>query len=489
LIGLRASELVVCERGEEFMVGRTGCARSSVIGLLMVVGLVLTDVSLAAAQTAGAGAATCDCKALRDKEATDQATYGSWVEKVKTRTKTEAEAAAKVGPAVDAYIDQLETVAKETAALGACIAAYLKRKKLPKLGPVGVGLAIIYCLIDAHKLSKAINEADRLRHLVASLTADAEAATRSRVRAEGARDKALDALKISRQNRIDCQQEVARNVAAGLCPYATKPYGAASAVPIGLAIAALPGPAGPVVTRSTHARMRLTQAAAKPRARRRNTARVRLKTTLVSAGTHPGRTSVIVARGVFDYRRERGVALLGYNGTEPHLRSKIDHAMIYRYLPDTGTRGKPLPPWLVSPRGVVAVDPLMILTFHPDQALKRIRRMVPKLAFVGKARTRGVRTRHYRRTPTAGEFLAAVRVDARSVLTRALLNLRSAGPAVDAWIDRAGRLRRIAIRLQVHPARSGRRQGTVTAVGELDRFGSRVGYERPARMQTRRSVG
>lgn len=446
----------------------------------LVTASLLFTIALAvptSTQAAATQAAECDCKAQRAQVVHDTQFLADRTAAAEKRRATEVIEEARLDPALKAY--EIAWAANIAAffALAKCLGESAK-------APVLIVACVALDILAREALDRELAASNYLEVVAGAV----EAAHLLRVQAEAAVQKALKALRKSRAALLACETRVQANVDRGLCPYATKPY---AAMPHGMAghgQAWWPNHADSAVS-AVDLRGAPAPTAAQTRPRRRETAIVRLKTTLLLPDGGSGDMSVVAGRGVYDFVRARGYLRLRFNEARASLRANVAQATLYRYLPRPRP-GKPLRrPWLAAPRGLVGIDPLMILTFRPHRALVQVRRILPAPRRVGKVRIRGVRTTHYRGRARAKDILAVAPHDARSVVVRAFLDLGAAGPLVDVWIDRAGRLRRIALRLRANCPRRTRVCTTVSAVGELYRFGQPVRYARPPRGQTRLVVG
>jgi hypothetical protein len=259
-----------------------------------------------------------------------------------------------------------------------------------------------------------------------------------------------------------------------------------------------------VVTRNPVLQAKLTQSAAATASAR--TARTSISVTLTGLGDDSLSTGAydIAGTGVVDFvTRDADVSLsiplldrLGGGGA---IEERIVSGVVYTKMPAGVLRAAGLPAavrWLsLDPKHAAGADPSALSQSQVDPAgqLAFLAAVSDDVRTIGDEPVRSVATTHYAATI---DGVLDSRGDARMTALRAkLAQLRSAigarGLALDVWLDRDGRVRRIVVSVPLSPrpgAAGADRVGpdaTMRIQGDFYAFGTPVRVAAPPQSQTR----
>ena len=259
-----------------------------------------------------------------------------------------------------------------------------------------------------------------------------------------------------------------------------------------------------VVTRNPVLRAKLTRSVATTSAAR--TARTSISVTLTGLGDDSLATGAydIAGTGVVDFVKRDAdlslsIPLLDRLGGGRAVEERIVGGVVYTKMPLGVLRAAGLPAtvrWLsLDPKDAAGADPSALSQSQVDPAgqLAFLAAVSDDVRTIGDEPVRSVATTHY--AATIDRVLDS-RGEARMAALRAkLAQLRSAvgarGLALDVWLDRAGRVRRIVVSVPLAPrsdavaADQVGSDATLRIQGDFYAFGTVVRVAAPPQSQTR----
>lgn len=259
-----------------------------------------------------------------------------------------------------------------------------------------------------------------------------------------------------------------------------------------------------VVTRNPALQAKLLRSVSATSAAR--TARTSISVTLTGLGADSLSTGAydIAGTGVVDFAKRDAdlslsIPLLDRLGGGGAIEERILGGVVYTKVPAGVLRAAGLPAsvgWLsLDPKHAVGADPsaLSQSQVDPDGQLAFLAAVSDDVRTIGDEAVRGVATTHYAATI---DLVPDSRGGARMAALRAkLAQLRSAigvrGLALDAWLDRAGRVRRIVVSVPLSPLSGAAgvdhlgSDAMMRIQGDFYAFGTAVRVAAPPQTQTR----
>ena len=259
-----------------------------------------------------------------------------------------------------------------------------------------------------------------------------------------------------------------------------------------------------VVTRNPVLQAKLSRSVAATSAAR--TARTSISVTLTGLGDDSLSTGAydIAGTGVVDFVKRDAdlslsIPLLDRLGGGGAVEERIVGGVVYTKMPAGVLRAAGLPAtvrWLsLDPKHSAGADPSALSQSQVDPAgqLAFLAAVSDHVRTMGDEPVRGVATTHYAATidlvpdSRGGARMAALR--AKLAQLRSVIGAR--GIALDVWLDRAGRARRIVVSVPLSP-RSGAvgvdhrgSDATMRIQGDFYAFGAAVRVAAPSQSQTR----